>query len=109
MYSKKLNYCLICIAIDELMQIKRGRTRTVTKPGSRPLISGPLDFRHEQHIGVDWMGSGGPSEHSTGMVTSHSMQAGLNQAAGSDGHPLMKVFNTVAHCSMVLLGAMGPL
>jgi len=101
MYSKKLNYCLVCIAIDELMQIKRGRTRTVTKPGSRPLIPGPLDFRHEQHIGVDWMGSGSPSEH--------SMQAGLNQAAGSDGHPLMKVFNTVALCNMVLLGVMGPL
>ena len=80
------------MAIDELMQMKRGRTRTTTKlAGMRPLISGPIDFRHEQHIGVDWMGSGSPSEQSTGMVTSHSMQAGLNQAGG-DMHPLMKVF-----------------
>ncbi|XP_065912103.1 serine/threonine-protein kinase MRCK alpha-like [Dysidea avara] len=89
---------------DELMQMKRGRTRTTTKlAGMRPLISGPIDFRHEQHIGVDWMGSGSPSEQSTGMVTSHSMQAGLNQAGG-DMHPLMKTTQSI-HMNMAGSGS----
>ena len=75
---------------DEI-QMKRlaPRNRANTRIGnSRPLISNPLDFRHEQHIGLDNLGCGG-NEHSSGMVTSHSMQAGLNQAGG-DLYPLTK-------------------
>lgn len=79
--------------IDEVhtKRLVVSRTRTNTRPhgGNRPLISRPLDFRHEQHIGLDNLG-GGANEHSTGMVTSHSMQAGLNQT-GNDLYPLTKV------------------
>jgi len=82
---------LSCLLADEI-QMKRlvgTRSRANTKlGGSRPLISRPLDFRHEQHIGLDNLGSS--NEHSTGMVTSHSMQAGLNQT-GNDLYPLTKV------------------
>ena len=75
------------VALTDEIQTKRlvaVRSRANTKIG-RPLISNPLDFRHEQHIGIDW-----PNEQSSGMVTSHSMQAGLNQT-GSDLYPLTKV------------------
>lgn len=75
------------------MLVKRlvaARGRANTKLGGvRPLISKPLDFRHEQHIGLDNLG-GGANEHSSGMVTSQSMQAGLNQTGG-DLYPLTKV------------------
>ena len=67
--------------------VARGRANT--KLLSRPLISIPMDFRHEQHIGLDNLGVGA-NEHSSGMVTSHSMQAGLNQTGG-DSHSLTKV------------------
>ena len=86
-----ISMCLIVIT-DEI-QVKRSvaaRGRANTKlGGNRPLISRPLDFRHEQHIGLDNLGSGA-NDHSTGMVTSHSMQAGLNQT-GSDSYSLTKV------------------
>ena len=65
------------------------RGRANTKLPIRPLISIPMDFRHEQHIGLDNLGIE-DNEHSSGMVTSHSMQADLNQT-GSDPYPLTKV------------------
>ena len=85
-------YTLLWPILTDEIQTKRlvgARGRTNTRIGSsRPLISNPLDFRHEQHIGLDNLGA--PNEHSSGMVTSHSMQAGLNQT-GSDLYPLTKV------------------
>ena len=65
------------------------RGRANTRLLSRPLISIPMDFRHEQHIGLDNLESGA-NEHSSGRMTSHSMQADLNQT-GSDLHHLTKV------------------
>ena len=73
------------IQTKRLITVRRG---TNTRIWSRPLISNPKDFRHEQHIGLDYLGA--PNDHSSGMVTSHSMQAGLNQT-GSDLYPLTKV------------------
>ena len=52
---------------------------------SRPLIISPLDFGHEQYIGLDNLGA--PNEHSTGMITSHSVQV----QTGSDLYPLTEV------------------
>ena len=87
------NFIVAYRCLTDEIQVKRlvgARGRTNTRLlGSRPLISRPLDFRHEQHVGLDNLGPGG-NEHSTGMVTSHSMQAGLNQS-GSDLYPLTKV------------------
>ena len=60
-----------------------------TKLPIRPLISLPMDFRHGKRIGLDNLGVEA-NEHLSGMVTSHSMQAGLNQI-GSDPYPLTKV------------------
>ena len=81
-----------CYILTDEIQMKRtvaSRGRANTKLPSRPLISIPMDFRHEQHIGLDNLGVGA-NDHSSGMVTSHSMQAGLNQT-GSDPYPLTKV------------------
>ena len=66
-------------------RVRAGTTKLLT----RPLISIPMDFRHEQHVGLDNIGVGA-NEHSSGMVTSQSMQAGLNQTS-SDLHSLTKV------------------